>query len=102
MNERAGPDGRVAHARVTGVAPAAPVPPYGGGMAADWKPLESPDDSTEPYEGLTVEEAERRARLRGWTTVRTLPPDAVITLEYVVGRLNFTVRDGRVARCWKG
>ena len=41
---------------------------------------------------------------RGWTTVRSLPPDAIITMEYLSGRLNFAVdKDtGTVLRCWPG
>ncbi|MFP8886638.1 MULTISPECIES: proteinase inhibitor I78 [Streptomyces] len=62
----------------------------------------TPDDDPETYVGLDVATAERQARERGWTTVRSLPPDAVITMEYLSGRLNFTVEDGAVARCWKG
>ncbi|MEE1943254.1 I78 family peptidase inhibitor [Streptomyces sp. TRM 70361] len=62
----------------------------------------TPDDDPETYVGLDVRAAEQQARDRGWTTVRTLPPDAVITMEYVAGRLNFTVRDGSVVRSWKG
>ena len=46
--------------------------------------------------------AERLARERGWSTVRSLPPGAIITMEYRAGRLNFEVKDGRVARAWKG
>ncbi len=65
-------------------------------------PPESPDDSTDPYVGLPVAEAERRAAERGWTTVRALPPGAIVTMEYAAGRLNFTVSDGNVTRCWKG
>jgi hypothetical protein len=71
-------------------------------MAAVPDPAPSPDDATQPYVGLPVEEAERRARDRGWAIVRSLPPDAIITLEYVATRLNFTVRDDHVTRCWKG
>ncbi len=41
-------------------------------------------------------------RDRGWTTVRSLPPGAIITMEYLSGRLNFEVRDGVVTRAWKG
>ncbi|GAA2393692.1 I78 family peptidase inhibitor [Streptomyces glaucosporus] len=62
----------------------------------------TPDDDPETYVGLDVRTAEQQARDRGWTTVRTLPPDAVITMEYLSGRLNLTVRDGTVIRCWKG
>ncbi|MBJ6618933.1 I78 family peptidase inhibitor [Streptomyces sp. DHE17-7] len=52
--------------------------------------------------GLASEAAERLARERGWSTVRSLAPGTVITMEYRVGRLNFEVKDGRVARAWKG
>lgn len=52
--------------------------------------------------GLDAATAERRARERGWSTVRSLPPGAIITMEYRVGRLNFEVRDDRVVRSWKG
>ncbi|MGK5639287.1 I78 family peptidase inhibitor [Streptomyces sp. URMC 126] len=63
---------------------------------------QDPDDDLDAYAGLDAERAAARARARGWTTVRTLPPGAVITLEYVVGRLNLEVADGVVRRCWKG
>lgn len=62
----------------------------------------NPHDDLDAYLGLPREEAERRAREHGWTTVRSLPPGAVVTMEYVVGRLNFTVDDGTVRRCWLG
>jgi hypothetical protein len=62
----------------------------------------TPDDDPETYVGLDASTAEQQARDRGWTTVRSLPPDAVITMEYLTGRLNFTVEDGTVVRCWKG
>ncbi|MDT3399514.1 I78 family peptidase inhibitor [Streptomyces sp. B1866] len=65
-------------------------------------PPAEPADDPEGYVGLDARTAEQRARERGWTTVRTLPPGAVITLEFVVGRLNFEVTDGVVTRCWKG
>ncbi|MFC5724830.1 I78 family peptidase inhibitor [Streptomyces gamaensis] len=61
-----------------------------------------PDEPPGTYVGLGAEEAAGRARARGWTTVRALAPGTVITLEYVVGRLNFEVVDGTVRRCWKG
>ncbi|MEN3584511.1 I78 family peptidase inhibitor [Streptomyces sp. ZYX-F-203] len=61
-----------------------------------------PDDSPDAYVGLPSDEAEGRARERGWSTVRSLPPGAIITLEYRVGRLNFEVAAGRVTRAWKG
>ncbi|MEU6482093.1 I78 family peptidase inhibitor [Streptomyces sp. NPDC047017] len=64
-------------------------------------PAES-QDSPEGYVGLEAGRAERLARDRGWTTVRALAPGTVITMEYRVGRLNFEVEDGRVARAWKG
>ncbi|MEU1626630.1 proteinase inhibitor I78 [Streptomyces sp. NPDC020096] len=65
-------------------------------------PAPVPDDNPGRYVGMTAEEAEQAAAQRGWTTVRPLPPDAVITMEYLVGRLNFTVKDGVVTRCWAG
>lgn len=34
--------------------------------------------------------------------MRSLPPGAIITMEYRQGRLNFEVKDGQVARAWKG
>lgn len=63
---------------------------------------QTPDDAPDGYLGLTPEEAERRARERGWTTARSLPTGSIVTMEYVVGRLNFEVEDGRVVRCWRG
>ena len=60
------------------------------------------DDSPDAYVGLRAEEAARRAAERGWTTVREMAPGAFVTMEYVVGRLNFTVQDGAVTHCWKG
>ncbi|WP_225843587.1 hypothetical protein [Streptomyces albus] len=71
-------------------------------MAPESAKQQLPDDDPESYVGLTAQEAERRARERGWTTVRQLEPDAIITMEYVVGRLNQAVRDGQVVRCWPG
>ncbi|MFJ6530713.1 I78 family peptidase inhibitor [Streptomyces longwoodensis] len=71
-------------------------------MASIPTPPAEPHDSTDAYVGLEAERAERLARERGWSTVRTLPPGAIITMEYRVGRLNFEVRDGRVGRAWKG
>ncbi len=46
--------------------------------------------------------AERLARERGWSTVRSLAPGTIVTMEYRFGRLNLEVQDGRVARAWKG
>ncbi|GAB2608711.1 hypothetical protein GCM10027168_47080 [Streptomyces capparidis] len=54
------------------------------------------------YVGLDEAAARARAEAAGWTHVRTLPPGAIITMEYVVGRINFTVGDGRVERAWVG
>ncbi|QNP73561.1 proteinase inhibitor I78 [Streptomyces roseirectus] len=71
-------------------------------MAPNPTPAEEPQDSPEDYVGLEAEEAERLARERGWPTVRALPPGAIITMEYRVGRLNFEVREGVVSRAWKG
>ncbi|GAB7034419.1 I78 family peptidase inhibitor [Streptomyces sp. NPDC021749] len=62
----------------------------------------TPEDDVEAYVGLAQQDAEERARGRGWSTVRALPPGTVITMEYVVGRLNFEVKDGVVHRCWPG
>ncbi|ANW20902.1 I78 family peptidase inhibitor [Streptomyces clavuligerus] len=66
------------------------------------RPPGHPDDATSAYVGLSAETAEQRARRRGWTTVRALPPGAIITLEYLEGRINFEVRGGEVVRCWSG
>ncbi|MFJ4921433.1 I78 family peptidase inhibitor [Streptomyces sp. NPDC088725] len=71
-------------------------------MASLPTPPAQPDDAPESYVGLDAESAERRARERGWTTVRALPPGVIITLEYLVGRLNFEVDGGKVVRCWHG
>ncbi|MGW1023238.1 I78 family peptidase inhibitor [Streptomyces sp. NPDC002577] len=71
-------------------------------MAPIPKPPAEPQDSPESYVGLDAESAERHARTRGWTTVRSLPPGAIITMEYRPGRLNFEVTNGTVTRCWKG
>lgn len=72
-------------------------------MAGTPHPAPSPRDDLAAYVGRVASDAESRARARGWATVRSLPPGAVITLEYQAGRINFTVqRDGRVSRCWAG
>ncbi|KOV91244.1 MULTISPECIES: I78 family peptidase inhibitor [unclassified Streptomyces] len=71
-------------------------------MAPNPTPQAEPQDSPDGYVGLDAAHAQRLARQRGWPTVRSLPPDAIITMEYRAGRLNFEVRDGRVARAWKG
>ena len=71
-------------------------------MAPIPKPPAEPQDNPDTYVGLDTERAERLARDRGWSTVRSLPPGAIITMEYLSGRLNFEVKDGRVARGWKG
>ncbi|MGP3967588.1 I78 family peptidase inhibitor [Streptomyces sp. 6N223] len=63
---------------------------------------QTPDDSPDAYVGLAADDAERRARERGWRTVRRLAPDAVITMEYMAGRLNLAVKDDEVVRCWHG
>ena len=72
------------------------------GMASIPTPPAEPQDNPNSYVGLDATEAERLARERGWSSVRSLPPGAVITMEFRVGRLNFEVKDGRVARAWKG
>ncbi|WP_406098374.1 I78 family peptidase inhibitor [Streptomyces sp. NBC_01013] len=61
-----------------------------------------PDDTPGAYVGLAAETAERRARERGWDTVRALPPGMVITMEFQSGRINFEVDAGVVRRCWTG
>ncbi|MEU4051821.1 I78 family peptidase inhibitor [Streptomyces olivaceus] len=71
-------------------------------MAPIPTPPAEPQDSPDGYVGFDSETAERLARERGWSTVRSLAPGTVITMEYRVGRLNFEVKDGRVARSWKG
>ncbi|AVZ72198.1 proteinase inhibitor I78 [Streptomyces lunaelactis] len=74
-------------------------------MAPVPTPPAQPDDAPESYVGLPAEGAEgaeQLARERGWTTVRSLPPGAIITMEYLVGRLNFEVEGGTVVRCWIG
>lgn len=77
-------------------------PPTVAAMAPVPHPLNEPEDDIEVYVGLARQDAEDRARTRGWSTVRSLAPGTVITMEYLGGRLNFEVRDGRVHRCWKG
>ncbi|MDQ0682841.1 MULTISPECIES: I78 family peptidase inhibitor [Streptomyces] len=71
-------------------------------MAPNPTPPAEPQDSPDGYVGLEVAQAERLARERGWSTVRSLAPGTIITMEYRFGRLNFEVRQGRVARAWKG
>jgi hypothetical protein len=71
-------------------------------MAPNPAPSAEPQDSPDGYVGLEASQAERLARERGWSTVRALAPGTIITMEYRFGRLNFEVRDGRVARAWKG
>ncbi|THA27129.1 hypothetical protein E4198_22950 [Streptomyces sp. RKND-216] len=71
-------------------------------MAPESADPESPQDDPERYVGLAADDAERRAREQGWSTVRTLAPDAIITMEFLSGRLNLAVRDGTVVRSWKG
>lgn len=65
-------------------------------------PSYEPDDDPERYVGLGQRTAEEQARARGWTTVRSLPPGTVITMEFMGGRINFEVKEGVVSRCWKG
>ncbi|GAA2065343.1 I78 family peptidase inhibitor [Streptomyces carpaticus] len=69
-----------------------------------WRPQrpQTPDDDPETYVGLAADRAERQATERGWGTVRRLAPDAIITMEYMPGRLNLAVKDGEVVRCWQG
>ncbi|MFD7426701.1 I78 family peptidase inhibitor [Streptomyces sp. NPDC059818] len=71
-------------------------------MAPIPTPSAQPDDTPGAYVGLTAETAEQRARGRGWSTVRALPPGTVITMEFRSGRINFEVDGGAVKRCWIG
>jgi hypothetical protein len=71
-------------------------------MASIPTPPAEPQDSPNSYVGLDAAEAERLARERGWSTVRSLPPGAIITMEFRAGRLNFEVENGTVKRAWKG
>lgn len=64
-------------------------------------PAETAGDG-ETYVGRDGEDAQARARAQGWNPVRALGPDAVITMEYMPGRLNLIVEDGWVTRCWIG
>ncbi|KPI22782.1 Proteinase inhibitor I78 [Actinobacteria bacterium OK074] len=71
-------------------------------MAPTPTPPAESQDSPQAYVGLAADRAEQLAREHGWPTVRSLPPGAVITMEFRTGRLNFEVTDGTVTRCWKG
>ena len=71
-------------------------------MAPIPQPPAEPQDDPDVYVGMEASSAERIARERGWSPVRKLPPGAIITMEYLSGRLNFEISDGRVKRCWKG
>ncbi|MHC0430518.1 I78 family peptidase inhibitor [Streptomyces sp. O3] len=71
-------------------------------MAPLPSPSAQPQDAPESYVGLDAADAERRARERGWTTVRSVPPGGFVTMEFLEGRLNFEVADGVVTRCWAG
>lgn len=75
---------------------------YRGCMAPIPSSSQEPQDAPDSYVGLGAQAAELLARERGWTSVRSLPKGAIITMEYMVGRLNFEVVDGTVIRCWKG
>ncbi|MFF2329275.1 MULTISPECIES: I78 family peptidase inhibitor [unclassified Streptomyces] len=71
-------------------------------MASIPSPSAQPDDTPGAYVGLAADAAEQRARRRGWSTVRSLPPGAIITMEFLSGRINFEVDDAVVIRCWVG
>lgn len=79
-----------------------PPRPTVRGMAPIPSSDAQPDDTPESYVGLDEAAAERRARSHGWTTVRSLPPGTIITLEFLAGRINFEVADSTVTRCWVG
>lgn len=71
-------------------------------MSPESSSHDSRRDDPESYVGLPAETAEARAHERGWVTVRRLAPDAIITMEYLEGRLNLAVDEGAVVRCWSG
>ncbi|MFP3990308.1 proteinase inhibitor I78 [Streptomyces sp. E11-3] len=71
-------------------------------MAPIPTPPTAPQDVPEAYVGLAAADAERRARTRGWSVVRAVPPGAFITMEFLEGRINFEVSDDIVTRCWQG
>ncbi|MER5850210.1 I78 family peptidase inhibitor [Streptomyces sp. NPDC002012] len=71
-------------------------------MAPIPTPPAQPDDTPDAYVGLSVDAAEQRARRHGWSTVRSLPPGAIITMEFRSGRINFEVAHAVVTRCWVG
>jgi hypothetical protein len=71
-------------------------------MAPNPTPPAEPQDNPDGYVGLEAARAERLARERGWSTVRSLAPGTIVTMEYRFGRLNFEVSDGLVTRAWKG
>lgn len=79
-----------------------PRPPTVRGMAPIPTPPAQPDDTPDAYVGLSVDAAEQRARRHGWSTVRSLPPGAIITMEFRSGRINFEVAHAVVTRCWVG
>lgn len=82
--------------------PGDPSEPDGSPAPAHPFPGDSPRDDLDAYVGMPRQEAESRAAARGWRPVRSLPPDAVVTMEYVAGRLNFTIDADHVTRCWMG
>ncbi|WFB10278.1 proteinase inhibitor I78 [Streptomyces sp. LX-29] len=71
-------------------------------MAPIPRPVPEPDDTVDRYVGMDAETAAEVARERGWSTVRAVPPGALLTMEYLSGRLNLEVADGVVRRSWKG
>ncbi|NYI05518.1 hypothetical protein [Allostreptomyces psammosilenae] len=85
--------------RPDGTRPEAPRPdPVARRLAATTPPA----DDLESYVGLEAPAARERARQRGWRTVREVPEGGAMTLDYRPARLNLTLRDGRVTRCWNG
>ncbi|MFI7275208.1 hypothetical protein ACL02R_17980 [Streptomyces sp. MS19] len=71
-------------------------------MAPVPRPPQPPQDVPDRYVGMRADDAERSATERGWPRVRRLAPDAIVTMEFMPGRLNLAVRDGEVVRCWQG
>lgn len=60
-----------------------------------------PEDNADRYVGMSIADARRIAADHGWTRVREVDEaDPVITLEWIVDRINFFVEQDRVMRCW--
>ena len=60
-----------------------------------------PDLDPAELVGLPVDEAVRRVEVAGYRP-RVLRPDSVVTMEWMSGRVNLVVRDGRVGEVHTG